>query len=176
MTEQTWAQELNTGLGSLAEELDRARDGGVPDWPAIMDRVKVLGASVVSAAGKYDGHMRDAGGKLANASKTIAALQTQVQQLQSQIKPAGVGAAPGTGLGQSQTVYISAGATAGIAAGALLLGGVGGYAAKAFLDTRKKKKAAEAEAAEADARANEELEEPEDPEPRPKRIARKTRG
>ncbi len=166
--EKTWAQELNSGLGALAADLESAREaaatgtGSVPDWPALMERVKQMGVSVVSAAAKYDSHMKDASSKLAKASQTI-------QSLQSQLKPAGVGGAQATGLGSGQTVYISAGATAGIAAGALILGGVGGYAAKAFFDTRKKKAAA------AEARETEEETEEIEEEPAKKRIVRKTK-
>jgi hypothetical protein len=183
MSEQTWAQELNTGLGALAEDLERARQaagspgggdvpvgtGAVTDWLALMERVKQMGAIVVSAAAKYDGHMRDASGKLAKASQTIQGLQGHVQQLQSQLKPAGVGGANPTGLGSGQTVYISAGATAGIAAGALLIGGFGGYAAKAYLDTRKKKAAAAEAARETEEEETEEIDET----PKPKRVTKK---
>lgn len=171
-----WVEGMAEGLGALVVELERARDGGegVTDWPALMEKAQGLGAHVSAGASEYSRIIRGANEQLATASKKITTLQGMVRELEAKTKMApGVGA-PGTGLGSSQTVYISAGATAGIAAGALLLGGVGGYAAKAFLDVRKKKKAAAAR--EAGAEEPEETEEElEDPEPKPKRIARKVK-
>jgi hypothetical protein len=124
---------MDAGIGALVKELESARDseGGVVDWPGIVNRARGLGAHLGAAEADYRALVTDANKRLAEASR-------QVQQFQ---RP-GVGAAAATG--GSQTVYISAGATAGIAAGALLLGGVGGYAAKAYMDGRKRKKAAEA--------------------------------
>lgn len=126
-----WAQDMDTGIGALVKDLESARDdeSGVVDWPSIVKQARGLGQHLVAAEADYRALVADANKRLAEASR----------QMQSQ---RGVGANPGTA---NQTVYISAGVTAGIAAGALVIGGVGGYVAKGFLEGRKKKKAAEAE-------------------------------
>jgi len=151
MSDPGWVTGLNTGLGALVEELARAQEGGgAVDWPTIMNKARALGEDIKSAATDYAGKIGDASSKLASASKQIQSLRQQVQNLQAHLPPMQRHPGMGQAAGGNQTVYISAGATAGIAAGALLLGGVGGYAAKAFLEGRKTKKAAE-EAAKEDA-------------------------
>lgn len=165
MSAPKWARDMDAGIGALVAELETARDGdgGVVDWPALVSRAKGLGAHLVAAEADYRGLVTDANKRLAEASR----------QLQAQSRP-GVGQPAGQG---SQTVYISAGATAGIAAGALLLGGVGGYAAKAMLDGRKAKKAAEAkENPTRELPAPEEPEETDEPEPEEPEAPRRRRA
>jgi len=76
--------------------------------------------------------------KINQAQHDLRAVSQHVFALQSQIRKTGLGSSG------SQTIYISAGAAAGIAAGALLVGGVAGYGTRIYMESRKKKAAAKA--------------------------------
>jgi hypothetical protein len=124
----TW-QDLHTGLGSIVAEIEKAQGGAEVDWSSVLEKAKGLGAGIGEAQAEH--------------LKAVARLQAAAKHIQQLETQPGVGAPP-KGVGASgQTVYISAGAAAGIALGALAIGGVGGYAVKAYSDNRKKKKAAE---------------------------------
>jgi hypothetical protein len=157
METPAWASDLDTGLGALIAELEAAESsetglGKAPNWDAIKAKAGAIKAHVASALHDFS----QQNGKLHNAAKYIEKLQEQLGQLKQQVQQQPIqGPQPGTGrppagVGQtgSQTVYLSAGATAGIAAGALLIGAVGGFATKAVIDASKdKKKLAAAEEA-----------------------------
>jgi hypothetical protein len=146
MAPAAWA-ELDTGLGALIAELEAAESGEVglgkaPDWSGLKEKAGAIKAHVASVQHDYS----EQRGKLQNAAKHIDRLQGQLAQIKEQ-QPAlqGLGGAamparPGVGQAAAQTVYLSAGATAGIAAGALLIGAVGGFATKAIIDSSKGKK------------------------------------
>jgi beta-phosphoglucomutase-like phosphatase (HAD superfamily) len=146
MATPTWSVEMDTGLGALISELEAAESGETglgkkPDWNAIKAKAAAIKSHAASALHDY----AQQNGKLQGAAKFISQLQEQLAELkqcmaQQQLQT-GTGA-PKTGVGQSsgQTVYISAGATAGIAAGALLIGAVGGYATKSLMQASKDKK------------------------------------
>jgi hypothetical protein len=141
MTTPAWANDLHVGLGALIAELEAAESSQVglgkkPDWDSIKAKAASIKAHVATALHDF-GQQNE---KLKNAAKYI-------ERLQEELKPMQAAAGARSGVGQAptgqQTVYLSAGATAGIAAGALLIGAVGGYATKAIVDAGKQKKLAE---------------------------------
>lgn len=143
MSQPSWHSDLETGLGALIAELEAAESTGLgkaPDWASLKAKAASIKAHVASALHEYT----QQSGKLQNAAKYIGQLQGQLkEQAAAPMQPA-TGTGRPHGLGQSgQTVYLSAGATAGIAAGALLIGAVGGFATKAFIDASKEKKKVE---------------------------------
>jgi hypothetical protein len=150
METPAWARDLDTGLGALIAELEAAESsetglGKAPNW----DTIKAKAASIKAHAAAALHEFSQQSGKLQNAAKYIERLQEQIGQFKQQAAQqpmqapqTGTGMPPRQGVGQAgnQTVYLSAGATAGIAAGALLIGAVGGFATKAIIDSGKEKK------------------------------------
>jgi hypothetical protein len=153
MTTPSWHSDLETGLGALIAALEAAESGATglgkaPNW----DEIKAKAASIKAHAATALHEFSQQSGKLQNAAKYIERLQEQIGQFKQQAAQqqpmqgpqagTGTGMPPRPGMGQAgnQTVYLSAGATAGIAAGALLIGAVGGFATKAIIDSGKEKK------------------------------------
>jgi hypothetical protein len=140
MESPSWANDLDAGLGALIAELEAAESGQTglgksPDWESLKTKAAAVKAGVASALADFSQQSV----KLQNAAKYI-------DQLKQQMSPGTGRPAPGLGPTGGQTVFLSAGATAGIAAGALLIGAVGGFATKAIIDSGKDKKKAEEKA------------------------------